>query len=67
MILGGYRYGLFPYGDHTMGGGGAENPERGRIRPDQTTARRNSSRLLLRIYQVQECMCAHQEGNFNEL
>ena len=37
MVLGCYRYGLFPDGDHTMGGegggegGGAENAERGRI------------------------------------
>ena len=29
MVLGGYRYGLLPDGDHTMGG--AENAERGRI------------------------------------
>ena len=28
MVQGGYRYGLFPDGDHTMG---AENAERGRI------------------------------------
>ena len=31
MVLGSYRYGLFPDGDHTMGGARAENAERGRI------------------------------------
>ena len=36
MVLGGYRYGLFPDEDHAMGGGrgvgrGTENAERGRM------------------------------------
>ena len=45
MVLGCYRYGSFPDEDHTKGGGGAEDAERGRICRDHIGIRFHNSLL----------------------